>query len=59
MGAYSNPIQCRGLFKPWESCRFLLEEMPASTAQEVFGSDVVLPKSFTSRKISVVKIRSI
>lgn len=39
VGSYNIPAQCRGQFKPWESCRELLSDMPATTGKEIFGPE--------------------
>lgn len=46
VGSYNSPspIQCDGqAFSGYDACLGLLIRMPASTTQQIFGVDVVLP----------------
>ena len=55
MGSYHTSVQCRGQLQPWDSCREILEEMPATTHLDVFGpgenpAHVELPQGLLSGK---------
>lgn len=56
VGAYEPNVQCRGAFPTWQSCRDVLNDMPADTKYEVFGpatdpdAEVHLPQQVESSK---------
>ncbi len=52
VGAYNRPVQCRGHFPAWESCRELLRDVPATKLKEYFGVDVPLPYVMPSCKLT-------